>query len=393
MRSAASVLTCIAALGFSTLAHSAPFTPRDGDEVLERLRDRPLDTAARELRRLRAELSRNPQNLSLATQLARRYIDEARAQADPRYLGYAEAALGPWWASPQPPNSVLLLRATIRQSNHDFDSALTDLSRVIKLEPANTAAWLTRANLLQIKGDYEGAAQSCERLARFAGEFIAGTCRASIGSMTGRAEASYSELTRLLEAAPSASAAQKAWIETALAEIAVRLDRRFAAEGHFKRALQYGQPDAYLKAAYADFLLDTGRPAEVARLLAADTRIDALLLRLALADQALGKPELDGRIATLQARFDAARARGDRVHQREEARFHTQLLNRPQEGLRLAQANWAVQREPADARVLLESALAAGAPDGAAPVIEWIRENHIEDATLQRLAQRTRKNT
>jgi hypothetical protein len=61
--------------------------------------------------------------------------------------------------------------------------------------------------------------------------------------------------------------------------------------------------------------------------------------------------------------------------------------------LRLAQANWAVQREPADARVLLESALAAGAPDGAAPVIEWIRENHIEDATLQRLAQRTRKNT
>ncbi len=44
-----------------------------------------------------------------------------RARSDPRYLSYAEAALGPFWDLPSPPNDVLVLRATVRQSVHDFD--------------------------------------------------------------------------------------------------------------------------------------------------------------------------------------------------------------------------------------------------------------------------------
>jgi Tfp pilus assembly protein PilF len=365
--------------------------PQDGREVLERLRDRPLDAAARELRNLRSELARDPHNLALAARLAQRYIDEARAQADPRHLGYAQSALHPWWTLPQPPASVLVLRASIRQSNHDFDSALVDLARALKAAPANVSAWLMRANLLQLKGEYDAAAESCTRLRGIAGEFISGTCLASVASMTGRAEASYEQLARLLESTPGASSAQKAWLETILGEIAMRLDRRGAAEDHFRRALQRGQPDPYLKAAYADFLLDAGRPAEVARLLAADTRNDALLLRLALADQALENSALPGRIANLQARFDAARARGDRIHQREEARFHTELLKQPREGLRLAQANWLVQKEPADARVFLEAAVAAGMPHEARPVLEWMRQNKVQDALLERLARRVQR--
>jgi tetratricopeptide (TPR) repeat protein len=391
LRYATFTVTFLTALGWGAIAWCAPYMPKEGREVLERLRNRPLDAAARELRKLRTELARDPHNLVLATRLARRYVDEARAQGDPRYLGYAQGVLGPWWASPQPPASVLVLRASIRQSNHDFDSALADLAHAVKAVPANVPAWLTRANLLQLKGEYEAAAESCARLRVIAAEFISRTCLASVASMTGRAEASYEQLTQLLESTPGASSAQRVWLETALAEIASRLDRRAAAENHFRRALQHGQPDPYLKGAYADFLLDAGRPADVTRLLAADTRIDALLLRLVLADQALGSPELQTRIANLQARFDAARARGDRIHQREEARFQTMVLKQPREGLRLAQANWTVQKEPADARVLLESALAAGAPHGAQAVIEWMRKNNVQDAVLERLARRVQR--
>lgn len=36
----------------------------------------------------------------------------SRARSDPRYLGYAQAALGTWWDSPSPPE-VRVLRATI----------------------------------------------------------------------------------------------------------------------------------------------------------------------------------------------------------------------------------------------------------------------------------------
>jgi len=145
------IITC---LGIVLDGKAAPYVPADGSEVLERVRDRPLDASARELRLMRAELSRDPQSLALATRMARRYIEESRARGDPRYLGYAQAALTPWWTQPQPPNVVLVLRATIRQSHHDFDGALEDLSRVLKTAPANAQAWLTRATILQVRGEY-----------------------------------------------------------------------------------------------------------------------------------------------------------------------------------------------------------------------------------------------
>jgi hypothetical protein len=71
---------------------------------------------------------------------------------------------------------------------------------------------------------------------------------------------------------------------------------------------------------------------------------------------------------------------------REEARFTLALLRDPQQALQHAQANWKVQREPADARILLESALAAGNREAAQPVLDWLSANHVEDLRLQRLA-------
>lgn len=382
------ILAALFNAGVASVACSAPYVPQDGAEVLERLRERPLDASARELRALRQALARDPHNVALAARIARRYIEEARAQADPRFLGYAQAALSLWWSQARPPDAVLVLRATIRQSNHDFDSALADLSQVLKTAPMNGQAWLTRATILQVKGEYAEAERSCEPLAKLAPAFVSATCMAGVASMTGSAEKSYRQLHETLQKNVTASDAEKIWVETALAEIATRLDLRAQAEQHFKRALQYGAADPYLKGAYADFLLDAGRPAEVVRLLAADTRVDGLLLRLALAERALGTPQAAAHIANLRARFDAASARGDRVHQREEARFNTHLLGEPAAGLRLAQANWGVQKEPADARVLLEAVSAAGEWAAARPVIDWMRKNKVEDANLERLVRR-----
>lgn len=382
------IVAALLGTAIASTALSAPYVPRDDAEVLERLRERPLDAVAGELRAMRQALARDPQNVALATRTARRYIEEARARADPRFLGYAQAALLPWWSQARPPDAVLVLRATIRQSNHEFDSALADLSQVLKAAPMNGQAWLTRATILQVKGEYAEAERSCEPLVKLAPPFVSATCMAGVTSMTGQARESYRRLRAVLEGNPAASDAEKIWVETALAEVATRLDLRAQAEHHFKRALQSGAADPYLKGAYADFLLDAGRPTEVVRLLAGDTRIDGLLLRLALAEHALGASGTAGRIANLRARFDAAGARGDRVHQREEARFNTHLLGEPAVGLRLAQANWAVQKEPADARVMLEAAIAAGEPAAARPIIDWMRKNRVEDANLERLAQR-----
>ena len=66
-----------------------------------------------------------------------------------------------------------------------------------------------------------------------------------------------------------------------------------------------GAPDTYLKGAYADFLLDE-RHAEVAALLKNELRADALLLRLALAEQKLRRPSASGHVEALKARFSRA---------------------------------------------------------------------------------------
>ena len=177
------------------------------------------------------------------------------------------------------------------------------------------------------------------------------------------------------------------WALTLAAETATRLADP-SAESWFTRALALDSTDPYLLAAWSDWLLDHDRPREVVSLLGAYTRIDPLLLRLALAEQALGDPALGGHIADLAARFEASRLRGDTVHRREEARFQLALLHRPAQALVLARANWDVQREPADARILLETALAARQPAAADPALVWRQTNGVQDRALDGLARK-----
>ena len=365
---------------------AAPFVPADPKEVLEILPVASADQFSRELRQLRLALATDPRNLELAVRAARGYIQRARAEADPRYLGYAQAALAPWWDRASPA-SVLVLRATIRQSLHDFPSALADLSAALRIEPRNAQAWLTRATIQQVRGAFGEAMESCRPLERLAGELVATACWAGAASTSGQAEVSYERLRDALARQRGASPGLRQWVLTSLAEMAERQGNSQLAEAHFKEALAVAEPDAYLKAAYADFLLDQGRDAEVVALLKNEIRADPLLLRLALAEQTLRAPRASGHVEALKARFLASRMRGDSLHRREEARLMLHLLREPHEALSLAQQNWAVHREPWDARIYLEAALAAGNPGAAQPVLDWLRDNRVQDVRLASLAR------
>ena len=220
----------------------------------------------------------------------------------------------------------------------------------------------------------------------FVTALTAAGCVAFIDGMTGRARQSHDALEAALARAKSVNPEQRLWILTRLAEMAWRLNEPRLAEGHFRRALALKIDDGFLLAAFADFLLDYGRPREVVALLKDWTRADPLLLRLALAGQALDIKAFREHQAALANRYAAARLRGDTTHEQEESRFSLQILNRPDEALKLAESNWRVQREPRDARVLLDAAIAANRPDAARPVLDWITQTGIEDWYLRRLA-------
>lgn len=376
-------LLCVWVL--SNISLAAPYLPASADEVLERL-PALANASDQELRRLQRALNNDPKNLELAVRTANRLIETARADADPRYYGYAEAAVGYWWNQPQPPSAVLMLRAVIRQHRHDFDGALADVRDVLAEEPRNAQAWLTQAVIQGVKGDYEPALNSCMVLKRLSSRLVAATCTANVAGLSGKARQAYQYLKDT--EANTAKVQEQLWALTVLAEIAARLGDSGAAETHYLQALALKQRDVYLLSAYADFLLDQHRPADVVTLLKEDTRADGLLLRLALAEQMTGAATLAQHLDELQARMAAYRLRGDNIHQREEARINLQLLRQPKDALRLALLNWNVQREPWDARLVLEAALAADDTLAAKPVLDWLARSKTEDKALQRLIER-----
>jgi Tfp pilus assembly protein PilF len=367
-----------------------PYVPTDDAIVLERV---PVTSGSEraELRALRAELAKNPHDVGLATSLARRYVEVGRTEYDPRYSGYAEAALKPWWDSPKPPVPVLVLRAAILQSRHRFDDALRDLSQALALAPRNAQAWLTSAAILRVRGEHALAAESCRRLFGLVDLLLAMTCMSDTASLSGQAQASYDRLLAAHELADGADPRQRLYALTVLGEIAGRLGDARAAERHFREALSLGLRDGYLIAAFADLLLDRRRAKEARDLLRGDAGADALLLRLALAERQLESDEAERHVEALTSRFAASRARGEQLHLREEARFALELQANSTAALELAERNWHVQREPADARIVLEAALAAGAPERAKPVLIWLEEHQVEDVALRKLSSRLRE--
>jgi tetratricopeptide (TPR) repeat protein len=368
-------------------ALAAPRQPTSDAEVLERLPARALDPRQREMSELRRQLAARPDDLDLALRLARRYYAEVAAEGDPRYIGYAQAALAPWWSLPDPPQRVRVMRAILLQFNHQFDAAVADLQAAVKADPADGEAWAWLAAIAMVRADYALARSACEGGAPQASATVAAGCRAHVDATTGHAAAAATALRTALRDDPQADAGERLWALTRLAEIEQRRGRTAAAEAAYREALALGITDGYLLAAYADFLLDQGRAAEVLALLQGRERSDLLLLRLALAAKASADPQQARWQRDLAARFDAARLRGDTVHQKEESRFALQLLGDAPRALALARENYAVQREPSDARTLLEAALAARQPEAAAPVRAWMKSSGIESFVLQDLAR------
>jgi tetratricopeptide (TPR) repeat protein len=368
-----------------------PRTPESDIEVLERLPLGATDPREREQERLRRSLAAHPDDLGTAIRLARLDIEISRSRSDPRYLGYAQAALGAYWSMPSPPTEVLVLRATIRQSVHDFDGALADLDHVVASSPSNAQAWITRSVVLTVKGRYDEAKASCKPLVGLTSDLVFTVCETSIDAVTGNAGPAYDRLLATVTDADSRlSMAEREWATSTLGEIALRLGRDDDAEKHFKAAMAEDPEDPYLLSAYADLLLDLDRPAEAARVVSGRLDNDNLLLRLAIAEARTHAKAAKADRELLGQRFAASHLRGDTVHRREESRFVLALEDEPDRALSLARANWDVQHEPWDVRVLLEAAVAARDRGAAAPALDFLEAHHMQDPRIHALAKKLR---
>ncbi|HTL37329.1 MAG TPA: hypothetical protein VL326_29550 [Kofleriaceae bacterium] len=333
----------------------------------------------------RQALAAAPDRVELAVDLAREEIQRARTLSDPRYLGRAQALLARWWNLPSPPPDVLLLRATIEQSLHQFDPARADLDALLAIRPDDAQAHLTRAVVATVRADYAAARESCAALRRIASPLVAATCQAPLDALAGDVNGAYARLAQLIDARSPASL--RTWSMTTLAELAIQKGDDSLAASHLDRVLALDPDDAYARAALADALLPTD-PAAASQLLAGYEQIDTLLVRRAIAESRAHGPEAQKLAQQMRDRFAAAAQRQDRVHLREEAMFVLYVESDAPRALDIARDNWFVQKELADARLLADAAVEARQPAAARPVVEWARSTGVRDARLDALLVR-----
>lgn len=374
----------LAALAACPLAHAAPYTPPSDAEVVERL-PAATDPALRTVESMRRQLAARPSDPALRLEIAERYFALAMAQGDPRYVGYAASTIAPLERSGDA--RYWLVRGQVQQYGHDFDGALASLRKASELDPRAAAPVAWRAAIRMVQAKYAEAAQECERLAPLAAPLWGQGCSAYVRAATGQLRPAYASLAQAVAAAGAIDPDLALWQHTRLAEMATRLQDWGGAERHFRAALAQGATDQFLLAAYADFLLQRGRPAEVLALLAGWERSDVLLLRLALAGKATADPRAAGWNRQLRDRFADAERRGDRLHEQEAARWALELEGDAAKALAFASSNYGKQKEPRDAEVLLRAALAARQPAAAQPALAWLRESGYEDAGLAQLAK------
>ena len=118
------------------------------------------------------------------------------------------------WPDEQLTDRLRVLRATLRQSLHQFDSARADLEQVLSSSSDNQQriqARLTLANLELVQGRYTEAGRNCQALQSDYPGLIAKSCLASVQARTADPQKAYRNLAQQLAEATGRQPADSNW--------------------------------------------------------------------------------------------------------------------------------------------------------------------------------------
>jgi hypothetical protein len=374
-----------AALTLAGGAAANPVVPPSDDTIVEQLPARVF--GVQPLREVEQSHARDPH---AAAERARKLLDEARDRGDPRYAGYALAAIAPWKEDKAAPAELVVLRATLAQYQHDFDGSRALLEQLLVRDPGDAQALLTLATIARVQGRYDDSDATCRKVPA---RLYAIACLAENLALRGKFDEARRALDALLTTQVGAGSdgdAIRRWLDTTRAELEERAADPVAAQHTFTTALQGGR-DAYLQLDYADFLLDAGKPDDATRALAGEPQPlgDGVLLRLAIAARARQSSDAKALADELRSRFDAARERGDAIsiHGRELARFIDEVDGHPRDAIAIARDNLRIQKEPADFLVMAHAARAAGDRTALREVADAARAIGLVDRRLDALTK------
>ncbi len=340
---------------------------------------------AKRLKALHDEYKASPNSEAQAVAYARYASSLARRYGDTSFLRSAAESLSYWSDNAMPPVNVLVARAHINQIDHSFEDALLDLEKAISIQPNDSQALLSSAFILSTMGRPGEALEYCVKLRPNVSVLIREACRARASSLMGDAETSLKRLDSLLTAFRSKSVPATQLALSVAADIAMRLGRGEQSEAYLRQLVALDPNSVYARAAYAELLLDSGRLEEARELMKSAPNTDLVLSLRALSYGETQNEEAREAAETLIARMKDDLANGDYAHAREHARFALAYLKDQPLAHMLAKENWRTQKEPVDARILVEAALAVGDDAAISEVVEWRKKLGLEDRKLDAL--------
>ena len=370
------VLCSGAGLAFAIEAPRDP--PRD--EVVEtQLLPKAVKQSVQKLSRQTINAGRSVETTpAYRIDVARRLIQAGRASGDPRTLGYAEAELSGAPESGALGVEVLVLRATIEQSRHRFDTARALLDRAIQQAPSHVQARLTRASIAHVRGDLAAARADCSGL-RESAAAVAGICDAIGDSLSGKNAQALRALAAVTDPA------LRSWALSLAGEIHEQQGALDSAVRSYTASLALDN-DLYTAVALANALSEQQRWPQAEAVLAPLPSTDAVLLGRWIV--ARGQQHDVTKLQTqLAERFAAAQARGELLHAREAAMFALELGDGAH-ALTLARRNWNNQREPADLRILASAARSTADTAALAEVQDWVSHTGLRDVRVERALRR-----
>ena len=336
-----------------------------------------------------------PQNLPSALAYARAVFTLGLTEGDLRWYGSAKAALTPWWTAAELPAEAFFLRGLVKQGFHDFQDGLQDINRAIALEPARAEFWSWRFALHLLLADMAAAQKDIEEIGRLFGEEEAKVYRAVLLYRTGQPLPAVALLSQAIGSVNYQDASSQDWLGFHLGEahrVAGQPAKALAVWGQRLKA----SPQSHLiRLSLADLLNQQGQYRQAkntatATVTAANgnapnntaSMTDALLMQAVLASRGLKDPDESRLASQLEARLQSQALRQEALIERPKLIYQIAYGQDLKAGLALSIDNWQLQKEPPDAVLFAQAALALGQARAAEPVVSWAEKTGYADPQL-----------
>jgi hypothetical protein len=191
-------------------------------------------------------------------------------------------------------------------------------------------------------------------------------------------------------------AASQVWIGFHLGEahrVANQPDRAIAV---WQRLLQAHPQSHLLRLSLAELLNQQGQFQQAKAVATANSAqlhsnlTDALLMQALLASRGLKAPDEAALAQQMAARLQSQALRQESLIERPRLIYQIAYGQDLAGGLALSIDNWQLQKEPPDALLFVQAALALKQPRAAEPVVQWVQATGYTEPQLDRLIARLR---